>query len=104
MAFCNPTALHSNLSGDQVPLSRRCGFSRARPSNSCATRCVKGGTHPTFVCLLERFINLRKQILNTLQDTCLNCYLWCRGFQELERGTDALSRIPCADLELLDRF
>src|SRR6266478_8058018 len=42
----NPTALHSDLPGDKVPVLGRCGFSRERPATGCVTRCVKGGTHP----------------------------------------------------------
>src|SRR5882762_3801904 len=42
----NPATLHSDLSGDEVPLPRHCRVYRARPSNDWAATCVKGGTHP----------------------------------------------------------
>src|SRR5882762_10868020 len=44
----NPATLHSDLSGDEVPLPRHCRVYRARPSNDWAATCVKGGTHPEF--------------------------------------------------------
>ena len=44
----NPATLYSDLSGDQVPLPRRCRVYRARPSNDWATTYVKGGTHSLF--------------------------------------------------------